>query len=67
MRREPEIRNVESASYEDWVRTAAQDLENRAAGIDGLPAVSVMISPQFATWIAMLLRNHAEDMESHRG
>jgi hypothetical protein len=58
---------LDAMSYEDWVRTTAQDLENRADGVFGIPAAAVMISPSNARWIATVLRNHAQDMEDNRG
>jgi hypothetical protein len=58
---------ADSMSYEDWLRVMASDLEKRAAGIEGIPAISVMISPRTAVWIATVLRNHAQDMEENRG
>jgi hypothetical protein len=58
---------MNTPTYEDWVRTTAQDLENRADGTFGIPAVAVVISPATARWIATVLRNHADDIELNRG
>ncbi len=65
----PRQRQYEAPSYEDWVRTTAQDLENKADTIDrlGIDVGAVMISVSSARWIATLLRNHADDMEINRG
>ena len=63
----PNVPEVGALSYEDWVRTTAQDLENRADGLPGIPAAAVVISPANARWIATILRNHADDIEVNRG
>lgn len=58
---------LRAPSHEDWIRTTAKDLENRADGIPGIPAFAVMISPQTARFIAKALRDYAELSEETRG
>jgi hypothetical protein len=61
------VEQMNQPAYEEEVRGAANWLRKKADGVFGIPTISVMISPEYARWIAERLENHADDVQHNHG
>lgn len=64
---EREVEQLEQPTYEEELRSSAHWLRRKAAGVPGIPVLGVLVSPEYAIWIARRLENHADDVEGNRG